>query len=228
MKTLNTAAPSPSLKIDVYSDIICPWCFIGKRRLDAAVRELGLEETVALRWHPFELNPDMPEEGMERATYRARKFGAAKSRLLDEEVTAAGRTCGIAFDYQNVARTPNTRRAHRLLSAVPDVKTQNDLADRIFSAYFEKGEDVGDLGVLTRLAVEAGMGEDDARSALTDGDTASKVENELREAARLGIQGVPFFVVNESNATLSGGQPSEVWKDTLSRYVVQSCGIDGC
>jgi predicted DsbA family dithiol-disulfide isomerase len=224
MKTSEGTFAFSSVTIDVYSDVICPWCFIGKRRLEAAVRELGLENTVVLRWHPFELNPDMLEEGMDRATYRALKFGAEKSRLLDEQVAEVGRSCGIAFDYAKVARIPNTRRAHRLLSAAPDIKTQNDLAERLFSAYFEKGDDVGDPKVLARLAVVAGMAEAAIRTVLADTNIDRKMQKELDEAQKKGIQGVPFFIVNESDVTLSGGQPSDIWKHTLSRFMVLAVG----
>ncbi|HKH95055.1 MAG TPA: DsbA family oxidoreductase, partial [Beijerinckiaceae bacterium] len=124
------------LKIAVYSDVICPWCFVGKRRLERALREVAAEASVT--WLPFELNPDMPPEGVERATYRARKFGAERSAELDANMTKLGGEEGIAFAFDRMARTPNTRKAHALIAHASRVGGADAVVEALFRAYFEE------------------------------------------------------------------------------------------
>jgi 2-hydroxychromene-2-carboxylate isomerase len=136
------------LTIAVISDVVCPWCYVGKRRLEAALKELGQEAEI--HWLPYELNPDMPKDGMERAAYRAKKFGEAKSAQFDAQLTALGREEGIPFAFDRQARTPNTRAAHQLIAFAGSQGKADAVVEALFKAYFEEGRDVGSDEVWAR------------------------------------------------------------------------------
>jgi predicted DsbA family dithiol-disulfide isomerase len=204
------------LPVLIYSDVICPWCYVGKRRFEAGVADAKLTEPPQISWRPFELNPEMPADGIPRADYRQRKFGAAKAALLDEQMLATGRETGIAFDFAKQQRTPSTRLAHRLIWAAgqQSVATQNALVDQLFAAYFEQGVDIGRRDTLLSLAQAAGLDRPSAAAAL-DEDTSLSAVLALEEwGVSAGIQGVPFFIIAGKYA-LSGAQPAETWRRTL-------------
>jgi predicted DsbA family dithiol-disulfide isomerase len=207
-----------SPNIAVYSDVICPWCFVGKRRLERALREVGAEAAVI--WLPFELNPDMPPEGVERATYRARKFGAERSAELDASMTKLGRDEGIAFAFDRMARTPSTRKAHALIAHASRVARADAVVEALFRAYFEEALDIGDEAVLAAIAERHGIVRAEALAAVADPALRDEVVAREGEAARLGISGVPFFIVEEQWA-ISGAQPSEAWADALRQIASQ-------
>jgi predicted DsbA family dithiol-disulfide isomerase len=202
------------MKIAVFSDVVCPWCLIGKRRLERAVAQLGLEGGVTIDWLPFELNPDMPSEGMERAAYRARKFGAERSAALDEQMTALGRQEGVAFAFERQQRTPNTRKAHRLIAHASAAGKGADVVEALFRAYFEEAQDIGDPRVLADLAEACGLDRAEAAAALESEDVGRFVLDAERRAADLGINGVPFFIVDGTWA-VSGAQPTAAWVQAL-------------
>src|SRR3954463_12404013 len=142
------------LTIDVISDVICPWCFIGKRRLEKALDG----RPVTVRWHPFQLNPDMPREGVERKSYRIRKFGSwERAQQLDAQVAAAGRGEGLAFNFDRQARTPNTLDAHRVIWLAGERGVQDAVAEALFLAYFTDGGDLSDRATLAGVAAGAGL-----------------------------------------------------------------------
>jgi predicted DsbA family dithiol-disulfide isomerase len=188
--------------VEVWSDPICPWCFIGKRRLAKAAE--GLD--VRVLWRPFQLNPHMPREGMPRAAYRAAKFGSLeRSRELEAHVAAAGREDGLLFAFDRIERTPNTFDAHRLLRRALRSGTQDVVAEAFFRAYFLEGRDLGDPAVLAELG-----------GGPLDGDEeAEEVRREEAEGRALGIQGVPFFVVDRALG-LSGAQPAAILRRALT------------
>ena len=198
--------------IAVFSDVICPWCFVGKRRLERALRETGT--TASIKWLPFELNPDMPPEGMTRAEYRARKFGEERARALDASMAEVGREEGIAFAFDRMARTPNTRKAHALIAYAARNGGADALVEALFRAYFEEGRDIGDDEVLADVAAEQGMLREAALAALADPELQAEVLQLEGEAARLGVSGVPFFVVDR-RYTISGAQPAQTWVEAL-------------
>jgi predicted DsbA family dithiol-disulfide isomerase len=204
--------------IAVYSDVICPWCFVGKRRLERALREVGADASVT--WLPFELNPDMPPDGMERAAYRARKFGEARSRELDANMTALGREEGIAFAFDRIVRTPSTRRAHALIAHASRLGRADAVVEALFRAYFEEALDIGEDIVLADLAERQGLDRAEALAALAGPQLRDEVIAREGEAARLGISGVPFFVV-ERQWAISGAQPAEAWVDALRQIASQ-------
>jgi predicted DsbA family dithiol-disulfide isomerase len=185
------APPADGLVVDVTSDLICPWCFVAKRRLEKASSILG--KTLEIRWHPFQLNPEMPVEGLDRRTYRSAKFGSwEQSQRLDAQVSAAGTEVGIRFRHDLMKRTPNTFKGHVLLAAAlrDGVQKQNLVAERLFEAYFLNGEDVGDPATLLGIAREFGV---TAISRVEDLDSpalVSEVKTAERMAASAGIRGV--------------------------------------
>lgn len=203
---------SVPMRIDVYSDLVCPWCFIGKRRLEHALA--GSEAKVEVAWRPFELNPTMPKGGMGRAEYRKAKFGSPeRSRELEDRVIEAGRTVDIPFEFGKIERTPNTFDGHRLMWLAGRERRQNELAEELFRAYFLDGRDLGRREVLEEAAERAGLA---ARGFLEGDQGAKEVRQEEARGAALGVQGVPFFVFGDAIA-LSGAQPPEVLLEAYQR-----------
>jgi predicted DsbA family dithiol-disulfide isomerase len=200
------------LSIDVVSDVVCPWCYVGKRRLEAAlatlaVREPGLRPVV--RWHPFQLNPGMPAAGMDRQAYVEAKFGgSARAAQVYERVRAAGASAGIAFAFDRIARQPNTLEAHRLIAWAEGRGDAEALVERLFRAFFIEGRDVGDRATLALLAGESGLDPDAARAHLDSGAGADEAEELDRRARGLGIDGVPFFIFNGRVGVAGAQEPA--------------------
>jgi len=217
------AQPAYGLVVDVTSDLICPWCFVAKRRLEKASSILA--KTLELRWHPFELNPEMPVEGVDRRMYRSAKFGSWEhSQRLDAQVSAAGAEVGIRFRHDLMKRTPNTFRGHVLLAAAlkDGVRTQNLIAERLFRGYFLNGEDVGDPATLLRIALEFGVA---AISRLEDLDSpalVSEVKTAERMAASAGIRGVPQISF-QGTIVANGAQKEELLADSI-RQILGTAG----
>jgi predicted DsbA family dithiol-disulfide isomerase len=193
------------MRIDVYSDTVCPWCFLGKRRFELALAARPQYEP-RVTWRPFELNPDIPVEGVDHAAYLAGSIGTPERVAeVHTELKRRGEASGIRFRFDLIERTPNTRRAHLLMAHAARCGRQTAVMDRVMRAYFEEGCDIGDVEVLVRLAVESGLPERETRSALIlragqDGVIAAE-----RHAAVLGITGVPTFVF-DGQYTISGAQ----------------------
>ena len=201
------------LTIDVISDVICPWCFIGKRRLENALN--GRPATV--RWHPFQLNPDMPREGIDRKEYRIRKFGSWERSLeLDAQVAAAGRGEGIAFNFDKMARTPNTLDAHRIIWLAGERGVQDAVVEALFLAYFTDGRDLSDRATLAEVAAGAGLDRDEVVELLEGDKGLDVVRAGEEQARRIGVSGVPFFVVN-GKVALSGAQPPEMFRQAFEQ-----------
>jgi predicted DsbA family dithiol-disulfide isomerase len=204
-------SPSSPVVVDVVSDLVCPWCFIGKRKLEAAVAELAKGEpalTVTIRWHPFELNPGLPAEGIPRATYLTQKFGgAARAADVYTRVKHVGETVGIPFRFDRIERQPNTLDAHRLVAWAQQRGDASALVERLFAAYFIEGRFVGDRDELARLAAERGWPEAEVRTMLASDAMRQVVADECRESGDVGIQGVPFFIFNGRTAVSGAHDP---------------------
>jgi predicted DsbA family dithiol-disulfide isomerase len=211
-----------ALPVLIYSDVICPWCYVGKRRFEAGLAGADLAVPTAVSWRPFELNPDMPPEGIARADYRARKFGAAKSAQLDAQMIETGAELGITFDFIKQVRTPSTRLAHRLIwgAGQQGVAAQNALVDRLFAGYFEQGLDIGRRDVLEATAKNAGLDAKTTQAALDEETSLSAVLALEEWGVNAGIQGVPFFILAGKYA-ISGAQPAEMWTRSLPEIVAE-------
>jgi predicted DsbA family dithiol-disulfide isomerase len=214
---------SDPLSIAIYSDVICPWCYVGKRRLETALAAPGMPAAPRFVWLPFELNPDMPAEGIERQAYRAQKFGAARSAELDRNMLETGRELGIAFAFDRMTRTPNTRLAHRLIWAAGRQGRQDETVERLFHGYFEEARDIGDPEVLASLAAEAGLAPEAVATALSEAQSLDAVVDLEQQGYRMGIQGVPFFIL-AAKYGVSGAQPPEFWREALPRIVAEGEG----
>ena len=221
------AVRSPAVVIDVVSDVVCPWCYIGKRKLEAALGELGRQDAAtepSVRWHPFQLNPDLPPQGIPRKTYLHAKFGGARAAEVYARVKAVGAEVGIAFDFDRIDIQPNTLAAHRLIAWAQervDAGLTSDLVERLFQAYFVQGRAIGEPDELARIASEAGLELAAARAMLASTENLAAVSAEDREARDVGINGVPFFIFNGSTA-LSGAHDPETLLQAIAAARSQS------
>lgn len=208
-------------RIDIVSDAICPWCYIGKRQLERALATLQAEGLrFSVHWNPFQLNPDMPPEGRERAAYRAWKFGGAeRAQAADERVADAGRQVGLAFRHDLMLRTPNTLDAHRLIWFAGQKQAagaQDAVMEAVFAAYFTQGRDIGDRAVLADCAGQAGLDREEAAQFLA-GDLAAREMLAADQAAReAGVNGVPSFFL-DGYGLFSGALPAEQIAEALRR-----------
>jgi len=198
------------MHIDIFSDPVCPWCFIGARRLRRALdARPDLRPTV--RWRPFQLNPAMPAQGMERQAYLASRFGSlAEAERLYGNMGHIGMVEGIEFRFDKITLTPNTVDAHRLIRYAEAFGLDDAMADAIFVAYFLDGRNIGDTGVLLDLADEAGLERGPAHAFLISGDGAESVRGEDMRARQLGIEGIPCFIVDK-RFVISGAQEPEAF-----------------
>ncbi len=198
------------MHIDIVADIACPWCFIGKRRLE---RALALRPgIVATRsWRAFQLNPDLPSDGIAREVYLAAKFGSPRQAARsDAAIVAAGSREEIEFAFERIRRTPNTLRAHRLIRLAAPGRRGGDMVEALFRAYFIEGLDIGDLDTLAAIAARCGLDHAAARAYLAAEDGAAEVRAEESRARRLGIHAVPCFVV-EGDYAIAGAQEPEMF-----------------
>jgi len=200
--------------VTITSDFICPWCFIGERRLERAIATLPPEVQVDLQWRPFELNHDMPVEGMDRMVYRSAKFGSwERSQAMDAEVAAVGKVNGIEFAYDRITRIPNTFAAHRLMWLAGEAGNPTLLADKLSTAYFTDAFDLSDPEVLKRIGADAGLPAARVAAVIDDGEGAKQVRQLEAEAHRLGIRGVPLLRIG--NVVISGARTSAVLAEAL-------------
>jgi predicted DsbA family dithiol-disulfide isomerase len=181
------------LTIDVVSDVVCPWCYLGEKRLAAALAE----ETapVIVRWRPYQLDPTIPEGGLDRAEYMERKFGRdGRLKAVHEQLTRLGAEVGLPFAFDKIAKAPNTLDAHRLIRWAAATGAQGAVVDRLFRAYFVEGRDVGDRAALLDIAAEHGLDRERVARLLEEGAEVEAVRSEISEAQALGVTGVPFFI----------------------------------
>ena len=196
-----------NLSVDVISDVICPWCFIGKRRLEKAIAAVG--KPVKVRWHAFQLNLAMPKEGISRKEYRIRKFGSwERSMELDANIVAVGKQEGIHFAFDRMERTPNTLDAHRLIWLADQESCQDAVMEALFRAYFTEGRDIGNCQTLIDVVSEAGLDRQRAEAMLNSDKGPDAIKEAGEQARRLRVDSVPFFVIN-NEIMLSGAHPPE-------------------
>lgn len=205
------------IEVDVISDVICPWCYIGKRRLEKAIAVHG--GPVQVRWLPFQLNPQMPKEGISRREYRTKKFGSwQRSQELDAQVAAAGEAEGIHFGFDRIERTPNTLDAHRLIWLADTEGVQDAVVEALFRAYFTDGRDISDRQTLLDVVAQAGLDRAKAEAVLESGGGQEAIREADELARRVRVEGVPFFVIN-GKVTLSGAQPPDAFLKAFGQAV---------
>lgn len=204
------------MRIDIYSDTVCPWCFLGKRRLELAVASRPQYDT-QIRWRPFELNPEVPMDGVSRAAHLAmRGLTGERAAEADAELVRLGAASGIQFRFDLIERIPNTRWSHLLLAYAVRSGRQSEVKDRIMRGYFEEGVNIGDVEELVRLGVEAGLPETEARHALIVRSGQDGVVAAQRHAAVLGITGVPSYIF-DGQYTISGAQEVAIFAQVLDQ-----------
>ncbi len=203
---MNTA-----LTIDIISDVVCPWCYIGKRRIEGALALYAQQHPdrpqPVVRWHPFQLNPDMAPEGVSRSDYVQAKFGPRASTVYDR-VKAVGASLDIPFAFDKIARQPNTRAAHSLIALAEPGPQQEAVVQTLFDAYFIEGQDLTQTSVLVALAQRAGLDPAQAQQALGDEEVIAQISEADQQARAMGVQGVPFFIFN-GRVGVSGAHESE-------------------
>jgi predicted DsbA family dithiol-disulfide isomerase len=193
------------MRIDIYSDTVCPWCYLGKKRFELALAQRPYLEP-RVTWRPFELNPDMPWDGVGRAMYLTAKMGGPNLiAAMEEALAQQGEAIGVRFRFDLIERMPNSRRSHLLIAHAARYGLQGRVKDRVMQAYFEEGSDIGDLDELIRLGVEVGLVEREARAALVLREGQDGVVAAERHAGTMGITTVPTFIF-DGQYTLSGAQ----------------------
>ena len=214
-------------RIDVISDVVCPWCYIGKRRLEQALelwRERHPDDTPEVVWHPFELNPDLARTGMDRTRYLEEKFGGpARAQAIYARVEAAGREVGIPFDFGRIQVQPNTVDAHRLVAWASLSDRQSELVEELFRGYFLEARDYTSAEVLADRAAAVGLSRDDALALLASDDGVPEIREAEDTARRIGVQGVPFFIFDQQVA-LSGAQPAEALVEAMEQARARAAG----
>ena len=215
-----TAAP---LNIDIVSDVVCPWCYIGKRHVEQAISQWRAKHpgaAVNVRWHPFQLNPDLPLEGTDRKAYLEEKFGGPqRAKEIYARVSAAGRNAGLDLNFDGILKQPNTLAAHALIAyaqTVNDGAHGDAVTERLFKAYFVDGEFIGDVDVLVAIASECGLDADATRAVLSERATLDQIAAQDVNVRQQGITGVPYFIFNQKVA-LSGAQPPDVLLDAMEK-----------
>ena len=206
---------SKTITIDIVSDTVCPWCYIGKRRLESALEQVSGDIDVQIGWRPFQLNPDMPNEGMDRKQYLEAKFGGPDgAQQIYDNIRNAGDTVGIPFEFGSIARSPNTVNSHRLIDRAGREGKQDTVVENLFIAYFLDGRDIGDIPTLVEIATASGMDEAATRDYLESDEDADKIRAEDAMARQMGISGVPCFIINRKYA-ISGAQEPAVFLQAL-------------
>lgn len=212
MSTDTAAPPTEQLRIDVVSDVVCPWCFVGKRQLEQALERWQAAHPDApeplVAWRPFQLNPGMPVEGISRDEYLISKFGRSDVSKLFTNVRTAAESVGLSLNLESIGRQPSTLRPHAMLEKAAGSGVQHVLAEALFNAYFLEGRDLTSADVLADIAREAGLPEADVQAALNDESLHAQIADQDEQVRDMGISGVPCFIVNGRYA-VSGAQGAD-------------------
>lgn len=207
---------APSISVDAISDVACPWCYLGKRRLEHAI-SLAPDVDVRVRWRPFRLDPTIPPEGISRNDYIVRKFGSLEAvRGAHERLEAYGRAEGIDYRFDLIGRSADTTNAHRLINWAHAEGQEDAVVERLFAAYFSEGKDIGDTSVLAAVAGDAGLDPGSIEARLATDEDRSAVAAEIEEAYRIGVTGVPCFIVGRRYAVV-GAHPGETIAAAIRR-----------
>ncbi|HLH49013.1 MAG TPA: DsbA family oxidoreductase [Roseiarcus sp.] len=212
------------LTIDVVSDVVCPWCYLGKKRLERALAQE--KDTIPVRWRPYQLDPSIPPGGMDRTVYMRNKFGdSGKLEQIHERLRALGAEEGIKYAFDRIERSPNTLDAHRLIRWAAAADKQGAVVDKLFSLYFEQGRDIGDRKLLVEIAREIGLDAESVARSLAEGTDEKEVRQEIAQAQSLGVTGVPFFIF-ASRFGVPGAQSADVLSAAIERARKSLAGIE--
>ncbi|WP_396632027.1 DsbA family oxidoreductase [Maribacter sp. R86514] len=208
------------LKIDIVSDVVCPWCIIGYKRLEKAISELGVEDRVEIEWQPFELNPGMPPEGQDLTEHIAEKYGSTveQQQASQQNMTDIGEELGFKFDYFEGMRMANTFDAHVLLEYAKDFGKQTELKMRLITSFFTERKDVSDRAVLKEALLDVGLNADEALAKLDSEEARYEVRNKQGEWKNMGVNSVPTIVFNMKSA-VTGAQPVSTFKQILGELI---------
>ncbi len=204
-----------TLVIDIVSDVVCPWCYLGEKRLEAALEQEP--QPVVLRWRPYQLDPTIPEGGLDRAAYMEKKFGKdGRLKTVHDNLVRLGAEVGLPFAFDRIKRAPNTLDAHRLIRWSASVGAQRDVVDRLFRAYFVEGRDIGDRAVLVDIARESGLDTRLVEKLLNEDADKDAVRREIAEAQAIGVTGVPFFIF-ANRLAVPGAQNADVLRRAMGQ-----------
>jgi predicted DsbA family dithiol-disulfide isomerase len=223
-----------SIKIDIVSDVVCPWCYIGKRRLERAMESLSGQYDFKISYHPFELHPELSPEGQNQKEYLVKKFGSeSRYHQLTNNVARIAQGEGLQFDFEKQEVMPNTRKAHIVIGGAKEVGKQAQVTEALFKSYFSQGVDLSKDENLITVGVSAGLERNLIEGWLKDDSRGADVVRSEKELTKIGVHGVPFFIINDRYA-LSGAQPTEafinVLEDVAGKAAVEaspSCSTDG-
>ncbi|WP_170328841.1 DsbA family oxidoreductase [Ruegeria arenilitoris] len=209
-----------TVKLDIMSDPICPWCYIGKTHLDKALAAIP-DHPMVIEWHPFQLNPDMPDEGMDRRQYLERKFGGKDGAVQAyAPVVEHAENAGLSIDFEGMKRTPNTLDAHRLIHWAGIEGKQNEVVDALFDAYFVQARDIGDHEVLADIADSVGMDAAVVQKLLKSDADREDIRTRDTHSRQMGVTSVPTFIVANQHA-VPGAQPPEMWEKVIGEIMSQ-------
>jgi predicted DsbA family dithiol-disulfide isomerase len=201
----------PKIKVDIVSDVVCPWCYIGKRRIEKAMNTLSDKYDFEVEYYPFELNPQMPVEGVDQKQYLSAKFGGEdRYDKITASTTAAAAQEGLNFDFSKQKVSPNTRNAHRVIQFAKQEGKQPEVKEAFMKAYFEQGVDLSKKENLVSVAVSAGLSQEIVETLLSSTEGLAEIENTEHELQKVGISGVPFYIINNKYG-VSGAQASEIF-----------------
>jgi predicted DsbA family dithiol-disulfide isomerase len=203
------------LTIDIVSDVVCPWCYLGEKRLEAVLADEP--RPVAVRWRPYQLDPTIPEGGLDRAEYMAKKFGkSGRLQAAHDNLVRLGAEVGLPFAFDKIKKAPNTLDAHRVIRWASSAGVQGKVVDRLFKAYFVEGRDIGDRGVLIDIAGECGLDPKLVEQLLAEGADVDVVREEIAQAQAIGVSGVPFFIF-AGRLGVPGAQDPSVLRQAIAQ-----------
>lgn len=202
------------IKIDIISDVACPWCYVGKAYLDRAL-EARPNHPFQIEWHPYQLNPELPPEGMDRMAYMSAKFGSRENIIrIHKPLLAQAEKAGVSFDLAAITRSPNTMDAHRLIHWAGIEGRQTPMASALFRAYWRDGRDIGDHATLTALAGEVGLNSDAMARLLATDEDRTLIESRIAHSQSRGVQSVPTYILGNQHA-IPGAQPTDMWLNVI-------------
>ncbi len=203
----------PEIRIDIVSDVACPWCYVGKKNLENALPQLE-EYNISINWHPYQLDPNIPKKGVNRDQYLQNKFGSAERyKQLSDHLHNAGKKAGI--DFNHIKKAPNTLVLHQLLHVASEEGFGNDLKEAFFRSYFVDGRDMTSLDVLIEILSEFGWKPEKTKLLIENEDLANEVKSRIRQSQEMGVRGVPYFIFNQKYA-FSGAQPTDVFVKVIN------------